>query len=167
MTAPSPTTSRTRASAPPLEICHNVKTWVPKEELVDELETSDDEALTYDIRTEAFGSGVGATMVAQRVRDSSGRIVGTVIITKPAVGMNTIGTLAGAGDLDHFARMRQFASAGRRPTAVVFADLEGSAPLAKRLPTSGYLRSVHAKYGKELPAAIAATSRSAWCSRRR
>ena len=28
-------------------------------------------------------------------------------------------------------------------------------------------QSVHAKYGKELPAAIAATSRSAWCSRRR
>jgi class 3 adenylate cyclase len=56
--------------------------------------------------------------------------------------MNTIGMLAGAGDLGHFARMRQLASAGRRPAAVIFADLEGSAPLAKRLPTATYLRLV-------------------------
>jgi class 3 adenylate cyclase len=111
-------------------------------DLVDEIEPCDDEALAHDIRTEAFGSGVGATMVAQRVRDSSGRIVGTVMVTKPAVGMNTIGKLASAGDLGHFARMRQLASAGRRPAAAIFADLEGSAPLAKRLPTATYLTLV-------------------------
>ncbi|HVN51437.1 MAG TPA: hypothetical protein VMT43_08390, partial [Acidimicrobiales bacterium] len=111
-------------------------------DLVDEIAPCDDEAITYDIRTEAFGTGVGATMVAQRVRDRSGRIVGTVLVTKPAVGMNTIGMLAGAGDLGHFARMRQLASAGRRPAAVIFADLEGSAPLAKRLPTATYLALV-------------------------
>jgi hypothetical protein len=111
-------------------------------DLVDEIEPCHDEVLTEDVRTEAFGSGVGATTVAQRVRDSSGRIVGTVHVTKPAVGMNTIGMLAGAGDLGHFARMRQLASAGRRPAAVLFADLEGSAPLAKRLPTATYLTLV-------------------------
>ena len=111
-------------------------------DLVDEIERCDGEAITYDDRTEAFGSGVGATWVAQRVRDSSGRIVGTVFVGKPAVGMNTIGMLAGAGDIGHFARMRQLASAGRRPAAVIFADLEGSAPLAKRLPTATYLTLV-------------------------
>jgi class 3 adenylate cyclase len=111
-------------------------------DLVDEIEPCYDEALIQDVRTEAFGSGVGATTVAQRARDSSGRIVGTVHVTKPAVGMNTIGMLAGAGDLGHFARMRQLASAGRRPAAVLFADLEGSAPLAKRLPTATYLMLV-------------------------
>jgi class 3 adenylate cyclase len=94
------------------------------------------------VRTEAFGSGIGATLVAQRVRVSSGQIVGTVFIVKPAVGMNMIGMLAGAGDLEHFERMRQLAVAGRRPTAVLFADLEGSAPLAKRLPTASYLTLV-------------------------
>ena len=111
-------------------------------DLVDEIEPCDNEALTYDARTEAFGSGVGASTVAHRVRNPSGRIVGTVLVTKPAVGMNTIGMLAGAGDLGHFARMRQLASAGRRPAAVLFADLEGSAPLAKRLPTASYLTLV-------------------------
>jgi class 3 adenylate cyclase len=111
-------------------------------DLVDEIGPYEEEAFAYDARTEAFGSGVGATTVAQRVRDSSGRIVGTVYVTKPAVGMNTIGMLAGVGDLDHFARMRQLASAGRRPAAVIFADLEGSAPLAKRLPTATYLTLV-------------------------
>jgi class 3 adenylate cyclase len=111
-------------------------------DLVDEVEPCEDEALAHEIRTEAFGRGVGATMVAQRVRDSSGRIVGTVLVTKPAVGMNTLGMLTSAGDLGHFARMRQLASAGRRPAAVIFADLEGSVPLAKRLPTATYLTLV-------------------------
>jgi hypothetical protein len=78
-------------------------------DLVDEIGPRADEAITYDARTEAFGTGAGATMVCQRVRDPSGRVVGTVLVTKPAVGMNTIGMLAGAGDLGHFARMRQLA----------------------------------------------------------
>jgi class 3 adenylate cyclase len=111
-------------------------------DLVDELTPCDDDMMAYDMRTEAFGGGVGASMVVQRVRNATGHCVGTVFIIKPAVGMNTIGMLAGAGDLDHFARMHQLASAGRRPAAVLFADLEGSTPLAKRLPTARYLTLV-------------------------
>ena len=112
-------------------------------DVVDEIEPNDDDdVLSYTVRTEAFGTGAGANSVAQRVRDSSGRVIGTVVVIKPAVGMSMIGMLAGAGDLDHFARMRQLASAGRRPAAVLFADLEGSTPLAKRLATATYLKLV-------------------------
>jgi class 3 adenylate cyclase len=111
-------------------------------DLIDQIEPHDDAALTYDVHNEAFGAGVGATHVGQRVRDPSGQIVGTVLVTKPAVGMNMLGMLAGAGDLGHFARMRQLSAARRRPAAVLFADLEGSTQLAKRLPTSTYLRLV-------------------------
>jgi class 3 adenylate cyclase len=111
-------------------------------DLVDELEPCEEVALSYEMHTEAFGSGVGSTLVYQRVHDQTGRLVGTMLVNKPAVGMNIIGMLAGAGDLGHFARMHQLASAGRRPAAVLFADLEGSAPLAKRLPTASYLKLI-------------------------
>jgi class 3 adenylate cyclase len=111
-------------------------------DLVDQIELDDHMALTYDVRNEEFGTGIGATHVGQRVRDQSGQIVGTVLVTKPAVGMNMLGMLAGAGDLGHFARMRQLSAARRRPAAVLFADLEDSTQLAKRLPTSTYLRLV-------------------------
>src|SRR5262249_50034194 len=108
-------------------------------DLVDDLQPTEADALSYELHMEAFGSGVGSVVVVQGVRGSIRSVVGTVIFRKPAVGLKMIAMRAGAGDLDHFARMRQFASAGRRPAAVLFADLEGSTPLAKRLPTAGYL----------------------------
>jgi len=55
-----------------------------------------------------------------------------------AVGMSTIGAIAGIGDLGHFERMQRVASAGRRPAAVLFADLEGSSVLSRRLSTASY-----------------------------
>jgi class 3 adenylate cyclase len=111
-------------------------------DLVDELEPCDDEAIWREVATTTYGNSIGATALYQRVRDSSGRVVGTLTISKPAVGMMTIGMLAGAGDLGHFARMQQAASAGKRPAAVLFADLEGSTQLAKRLPTASYFTLV-------------------------
>ena len=94
------------------------------------------------IPTTHFGSSIAATTVYQRVRDPSGRVVGTLWVSKPAVGMSTIGMLTGAGDLGHFERMQQLATAGKRPAAVLFADLEGSTQLAKRLPTASYFTLV-------------------------
>jgi class 3 adenylate cyclase len=111
-------------------------------DLVDEIEPNDDDAIRLDTQAEAFGSGIGAVLVAQRVRNASGLVVGTLLITKPALGMNMIGMLVGAGDPAHIARMHQLTAAGRRPAAVLFADLEASTPLAKRLPTASYLRLV-------------------------
>jgi len=111
-------------------------------DLVDDLVPSDAAATVYELGTRAFGGQVGAVSVALRVRDSTGRVVGTVSIGKPAVGMQTIGLLTASGDLDHFRRMQQVAAARRRPAAVLFADLEGSTQLAKRLPTAAYFTLV-------------------------
>jgi len=52
--------------------------------------------------------------------------------------MSLLATLAAQGDLEHFERMQSVAKAGRRPAAVLFADLESSSPLAKRLSTASY-----------------------------
>lgn len=75
---------------------------------------------------------------AMRIRDERGRLVGIVMQLKPAVGMSTIGAIASIGDLGHFERMQRVATAGRRPAAILFADLEGSSSLARRLSTASY-----------------------------
>jgi class 3 adenylate cyclase len=111
-------------------------------DLVDDLEPCDDEAIAWELPTTSFGGQIGYSGVGQRVRDSSGRVIGTVFVNKPVVGMTTIGMMTAAGDLGHFERMRQLAHAGRRPAAVMFADLEGSTLLSKRLPTASYLTLV-------------------------
>ncbi|HEY5977082.1 MAG TPA: adenylate/guanylate cyclase domain-containing protein [Solirubrobacterales bacterium] len=75
---------------------------------------------------------------AMRIRDEDGRFIGVVMQLKPAVGMSTIGAIASIGDLGHFERMQRVANAGRRPAAILFADLEGSSSLARRLSTASY-----------------------------
>lgn len=88
-----------------------------------------------------YRSGGGQVMAPATlipVRDSDGRLAGTVILTKPAASMAVLGRIAAAGDLRHFERMQQVAKPGRRPAAVLFADLESSAPLARRLSTASY-----------------------------
>ncbi len=49
-----------------------------------------------------------------------------------------LGTVAGAGDLRHFKRMEEVAKAGRRPAAILFADLESSSLLSRTLSTASY-----------------------------
>src|SRR3954447_12795278 len=84
------------------------------------------------------GAATDLLATAWRIRDSGGRLAGTVIQTIPAAGMTMLGTLASAGDAGHFARMQSVAAAGRRPAAILFADLEASSPLARRLSTGSY-----------------------------
>jgi class 3 adenylate cyclase len=106
-------------------------------DLIDEIEPSDRDALYYEVPASAFG-GVGVGCVAQRVRDPFGRLVGTVFLLAPTVGMSTLFMLAGVGDPDHFRRMQRFADPDRHSAAMLFADLEGSTALAKQLPTASY-----------------------------
>ena len=73
-----------------------------------------------------------------RIRDVDGRLAGTAMIQKPHLSMSTLATLGAMGDVDHFARMQSVAAAGRRPGAILFADLEGSSSLSKRLSAERY-----------------------------
>jgi hypothetical protein len=84
------------------------------------------------------GSRPNILFTVVRVRDADGHLAGTAIISKPAPSMSVLATLAAQGDLGHFERMQSVAKAGRRPAAVLFADLEASSPLARRLSTASY-----------------------------
>lgn len=109
-------------------------------DLIDAIE-SDDRSIVRSFPTHAYtvgGAPAGLLATAWRVRDAGGRLAGTVIQTIPAAGMTMLGTLAAAGDPGHFARMQSVAKAGRRPAAILFADLEASSPLARRLSTASY-----------------------------
>lgn len=88
------------------------------------------------------GHGAGMSVEIQLtlipVRDSDGELVGTVILSKPAASMAVLAAIGASGDLRHFERMQQVAKPGRRPAAILFADLESSSRLARRLSTASY-----------------------------
>ena len=89
------------------------------------------------------GIGIGGSrpaldLTVTRIRDVDGRLAGTVVIQKPHLSMSVLATLGAMGDPEHFDRMQSVASAGRRPAAILFADLEGSSSLARRLSTERY-----------------------------
>jgi class 3 adenylate cyclase len=109
--------------------------------LVDQLTPapSDVEVWSHD----GSSRGVGAPtadiqQTCMRIRDSTGTVRGNVMISKPAAGMHAISALAVQQDLEHLQRMQQVISADRRPMAILFADLEASSALARRLPTATY-----------------------------
>jgi len=75
---------------------------------------------------------------AVRVPDGDGRIAGTAVMLKPEAKMSVLATMAALGDLRHLNRMQGVTKAGRRAAAILFADLEASSQLARRLSTAGY-----------------------------
>jgi class 3 adenylate cyclase len=88
------------------------------------------------------GAGVGearpGAMMTTRIRDENGGLRGAVAIAKPTAGMSTLIGMAHARDVPHLERMDRLSRAGRRPAAILFADLEGSSSLSRRLSTARY-----------------------------
>ena len=71
------------------------------------------------------------------VHDVEGRWVGGTTITKPGVRGAVLSMLA-LGDVALFDRMLSLMRPARRPSAVLFPDLESSTALARRLSTQAY-----------------------------
>jgi class 3 adenylate cyclase len=84
------------------------------------------------------GSRPGLLATTLRLTDGDGRLAGTAIMLKPAASMSVLATATALGDLRHFERMQSVAKAGRRAAAMLFADLESSSQLARRLSTASY-----------------------------
>lgn len=108
-------------------------------DLVDGLAPMPVPTVSYLVRNTGFGqSQLEVWATGLRIPAADGTLAGTVMLYKPAVGMATLGALAVQGDLGHFSRMRGVERPARRPAAVLFADLEGSSRLSRRLSTAGY-----------------------------
>jgi class 3 adenylate cyclase len=93
------------------------------------------------------GYGPGGTRprmlwTAVRLRGLDGELAGTAILTKPESKMSVLATVTALGDGRHFNRIQAVAKAGRRPAAILFADLASSSQLARRLSTPSYFSLV-------------------------
>jgi class 3 adenylate cyclase len=107
-------------------------------DMVDELSPADPAALWFPATGMGLYSPVAVPQLGIRVRDRDGRLAGTAMISKPAAGMATLGAMISMADPKHLERMLQVSKAGRRPAAILFADLEASSPLARRLSAASY-----------------------------
>ncbi len=107
-------------------------------DLIDAFSPDDRAMVTFNSAGAPLGGAVGASVLFTRVCDAAGRRVGGVLIAKPGAGMSTISTMTSLADPGHLERMQRVIQAGRRPAALLFADLDGSTPLAKRLSTASY-----------------------------
>jgi class 3 adenylate cyclase len=107
-------------------------------DMIDDLEPRSESFLAGEITGDGLTEVTNVRMVVIRIRDDSGRVVGTATWAKPALGMDMISALLSNADFGHLRRMHIVAQAARRPAAVLFADLEASTPLSKRLSTASY-----------------------------
>ena len=107
-------------------------------DMVDTVEPHDEAAHWFAGAGTGIVETVGVHVFGFRVRDRDGRLAGTAMMTKPAAGMAILGSITSMGDARHYQRMLQVAKSGRRPAAILFADLEGSSPLSRRLSTASY-----------------------------
>ncbi len=107
-------------------------------EIVDELNPANAEALSFVGKGFAVDSAEDVPTIAFRIRGADGQLAGTMMIFKPAAGMAMLAAMTFTLDLGHVTRMGMVGKAGRRPSAILFADLEASSRLARRLSTASY-----------------------------
>ncbi len=86
--------------------------------------------------------GVGRThAIGERIVDDHGRRLGNLFIYGPALPASLVAFVA-RGDAAMFERSAQLVAPGRRAAAVMFADLEGSTALSRRMPTARYFEVI-------------------------
>ena len=79
--------------------------------------------------------------LGERLVDEQGNTFGYVLIYGPSLPASVLGLLT-RGDAQQFARMAELTEPGRRQAAVLFADLEDSGVLSRRLPSAIYFELI-------------------------
>lgn len=79
--------------------------------------------------------------LASRIRDDDGAPIGWAILTTVGLPAPLVALLA-AGDAAMYQRMVALIEPSRHQAAILFADLQGSAELSRRLPTAVYFQLV-------------------------
>jgi class 3 adenylate cyclase len=95
-------------------------------------------AHAFEMTTTSLAGPVQSTLVATRIRNEQGRLCGTALIGQPAMPVSLVGVMMGALDVEYLDRMMTMLAAGRRPAAILMADIERSSLLSKRLSTAHY-----------------------------
>jgi class 3 adenylate cyclase len=79
--------------------------------------------------------------VGERLTDERGATIGYMLLYGPSLPARVLALLT-RGDAATFARMAALAEPGRRQAAVLFADLEDSGALSRRLPSAVYFELI-------------------------
>jgi class 3 adenylate cyclase len=114
--------------------------------LVDEMVPNHALALANDVT----GSGTGeferhvtrVTLTTMRLRDENGKFIGAVTTSKPTGSAYMIAAMTSTLSPLAMEGMRASLWAARRPAAILCADLDGSAPLSRRLSTPNYFNLI-------------------------
>ncbi|MDD7937204.1 adenylate/guanylate cyclase domain-containing protein [Actinomycetospora lutea] len=80
-------------------------------------------------------------MLGVTLRHPDGSPLGAVLIYAPLLPARVL-ALVSEGDEAMFTRMADLSAPAKRPAAVVFADIDGSGPLSRRLPTPVYFELI-------------------------
>jgi class 3 adenylate cyclase len=109
-------------------------------------------ASSFDFaRGEFFGR---VAYVGERVHDEGGELLGYLFLYMPDIPISLISLLS-RGDRRMYERMAALVEPGPRSAAVLFADLEASGTLSRRLPSAAYFRLIRS-VRSSLEAAVAA-----------
>ncbi len=111
-------------------------------DLVDQLAPTDAPVVGFEFKSSGLVGVRPVHCKAVRIRDERGALRGTWISTKLAMPMSTQAAMAFELNPGHVQRTFSMGEARRRPGAVLFADLENSSALARRLSTSSYFTLV-------------------------
>lgn len=79
--------------------------------------------------------------LALRINDDEGSFVGVLVVYRSAMPEQLMMRLA-RGDVGLYQRMDRVSEPARRPAAVLFADLEASTALSRRLSSRGYFELI-------------------------
>lgn len=79
--------------------------------------------------------------LGERLADERGTTFGYIMIYGPSLPASVLGLLT-RGDAQAFSRIAELAEPGRRQAAVLFADLEDSGVLSRRLPSAIYFELI-------------------------
>jgi class 3 adenylate cyclase len=78
-----------------------------------------------------------------RLHDDNGEYVGTAVLFDPGLPASVLNMVA-RGDEQMYSRMAQLTEPGRHKAAVLFADLQSSSVLSRRLPSAAYFKLIRA-----------------------
>lgn len=113
--------------------------------IVDQVPDRQDPMWTSGVKwTASQGMGpVRTSYLAADLHDRGGTFIGTVFVWGTGLPFRLVSALA-RGDEEALERMAKLATPGRHAAAILFADLQSSGLLSRRLPSAMYFRVVRA-----------------------
>lgn len=116
------------------------------EQFIDSMQTPEEHPMALTMSIEFLDRDLPPMTVTEleiALNDQSGERLGTVSMYDPGLPARVL-TMLARGDEAMYSRMTKLADPGKQRAAILFADLQGSAALSRRLPSAIYFQLVRA-----------------------